>query len=67
MFYNITRAVTIAFNALRDAVVWSNMPVVYKYSVNDKRKKISRRFVVRVGNIATILTLYKPHVTIHHR
>ena len=25
MFYNITRAVTIAFNALRNAVVWSNL------------------------------------------
>ena len=32
MFYNITRAVTIAFKALRNAVVWSK-------SVNNIRKK----------------------------
>ena len=25
MYYNITRAVTIAFKALRNAVVWSNL------------------------------------------
>ena len=29
MFYNITRAVTIAFNALRNAVVWSNLRKLY--------------------------------------
>ena len=27
--YNITRAVTIAFNALRNAVVWSNLRKLY--------------------------------------
>ena len=47
MFYNITRVVTIAFNALRNAVVWSNLRKL-SYSVNDIRKTISRRFVVRV-------------------
>ena len=30
MFYNITRAVTIAINALRNAVVWSNQPTIRK-------------------------------------
>ena len=39
MVSNITRAVTIAFNSLRNAVVWSNLPVVYKYNVNDKMNK----------------------------
>jgi len=29
MFYNITRAVTIAFNALRNAAVWSNLRKLY--------------------------------------
>ena len=29
MFYNITRAVTIAFNALRNVVVWSNLQKLY--------------------------------------
>ena len=29
MFYNITRSVTIAFNALRNAVVWSNLRKLY--------------------------------------
>jgi len=44
MFYNITRAVTIAFNAVRNAVVWSNLRKLYynNDSVNDIRKTISR-------------------------
>jgi len=29
MFYNITRAVTIALNALKHAVVWSNLRKLY--------------------------------------
>jgi len=44
--FNITRAVTIAFNALRNEVVWSNLRKLY-YNKRYK-EKISRRFVVRV-------------------
>jgi len=38
MFYYITRAVTIAFIALRDAVVWSNLPKLYYNIVVTRRK-----------------------------
>jgi len=40
MFYNITRAaVTIAFNTLRNVVVWSNLQTLYYHLVSTIRKK----------------------------
>ena len=50
MFYNITRAVTIAFNTLRNCVVWSNLQKLYYYFVSTIKKKISKHFILRVGN-----------------
>jgi len=45
MFYNITRAVTTAFNALRNAVFWSNLRKLYYNILYILQDKIHTIFV----------------------